>query len=285
MRIASARGRLVVQRGNSWFDVETASAGKFSHDPQAIYERWEDFDAWASGALAGLGDELALDWVDGTSFDTPVPRPNQIIAIGLNYGRHAAESGLPIPDHPIVFAKFASSLVGHGTTVILPSDGVDWEVELVVVIGRRGHQIAPESAWDHVAGLTVGQDLSWRDVQNRGPAPQFSLGKSYPGFSPIGPEVVTPDEFTDRDDLAISCSLDGVTLQEGRTSDLIFTVPDLVSRLSEVLTLMPGDLIFTGTPAGVGATRTPPKYLVPGVLASTIEGIGELRVTLVKPTG
>ena len=179
-----------------------------------------------------------------------------------------------------MFAKFQSSLTGPDSIVTLPSDGVDWEVELVVVIGREAREVPVEKGWDYVAGLTVGQDLSWREVQTRGPAPQFSIGKSYPGFSPIGPVVVTPDEFADKDDLAIGCSLDGEVLQEGRTSDLIFSVPDLVSRLSSSLTLYPGDLIFTGTPKGVGMGRDPKRYLVPGSLVSTVEGIGDLSITL-----
>ncbi|MCA0293640.1 MAG: fumarylacetoacetate hydrolase family protein [Actinobacteria bacterium] len=145
--------------------------------------------------------------------------PRQLIAIGLNYREHSIESKLAIPEHPVVFTKFQSSLVGPGARVTLPSDGVDWEVELVVVIGKEGHQIPAAEAWDHLAGLTVGQDLSWREVQGRGPAPQFAMGKSYPGFSPLGPYVVTVDEFADKDDLVISCPLDGEVLQEGRTSD------------------------------------------------------------------
>jgi 2-keto-4-pentenoate hydratase/2-oxohepta-3-ene-1,7-dioic acid hydratase in catechol pathway len=165
--------------------------------------------------------------------------------------------------------------------VELPSDNVDWEVELVVVIGREARRVPAEKGWDYVAGLTVGQDLSWRAVQTRGPAPQFSIGKSYPGFSPIGPVVVTPDEFADKDDLAIRCALDGEVLQDGRTSDLIFPVAELVSRLSESLTLYPGDLVFTGTPQGVGMGRKPQRFLVPGTLVSHLEGVGDLTTHLV----
>jgi 2-keto-4-pentenoate hydratase/2-oxohepta-3-ene-1,7-dioic acid hydratase in catechol pathway len=276
MRITSAAGRLVLATEAGWVDVERASAGRFSHDPQAVYDRWDEFVAWAAGPVDSTD---AVD-LDGSAFDAPVPRPRQLIAIGLNYREHAIESNLPIPEHPVVFAKFASSLVGHGATVALPSDGIDWEVELVVVIAREGHRIPLEQAWDHVAGLTVGQDLSWRAVQLRGPAPQFSIGKSYPGFSPLGPVVVTLDELADKDDLAISCRLDGEVLQDARTSDLIFSVAELVARLSESLTLYPGDLVYTGTPKGVGAGRTPRRFLVPGDLVSSIEGIGELTVHL-----
>lgn len=276
MRIASSQGRLVVAVADGWVDVATASGGLFSADPQEIYPRWEEFRAWAAQGIDG-STATRID-----VFDAPVPRPRQLIAIGLNYRDHAIESNLAIPEHPVVFAKFASSLVGHGATVTLPSDGVDWEVELVVVIAKEAHQVRVEDAWDYVAGLTIGQDLSWREVQTRGPAPQFSIGKSYPGFSPVGPAVVTVDEFSDPDDLGISCALNGEILQDGRTKDLIFPVAEIVSRLSESLTLYPGDLIFTGTPAGVGMGRTPRRYLVPGTLVSSLEGVGELSITLVN---
>ncbi|WP_088318557.1 fumarylacetoacetate hydrolase family protein [Kineosporia sp. R_H_3] len=276
MRVANVGGRLAVAAGDRWVDVATASAGRFSPDPQAVYDRWDEFVAWAG---EGLGAE-AFPATGGLG--TPVPAPRQIVAIGLNYREHAIESNMAIPEHPVVFTKFQSSLAGPDAVVELPSDGVDWEVELVVVIGREAHKVPAEKGWDFVAGLTVGQDLSWRAVQGRGPAPQFAIGKSYPGFSPIGPVVVTPDELADKDDLAISCALDGEVLQDGRTSDLIFGVAELVGRLSESLTLYPGDVIFTGTPKGVGMGRTPKRFLVPGTLTSSIEGIGDLSVTLVN---
>lgn len=277
MRIANVAGRLALGAGDQWIDVANASGGEFSADPMAVYERWDAFRAWAATV-----DESAVSAHAITgALENPVPAPRQLIAIGLNYREHAIESNLDIPEHPVVFAKFQSSLTGPDSTVELPSDGIDWEVELVVVIGKEASNVAAADAWDHVAGLTIGQDLSWRAVQTRGPAPQFSIGKSYPGFSPVGPVVVTPDEFADRDDLAISCALDGEVLQDGRTADLIFSVAELVHRLSGSLTLFPGDLIFTGTPKGVGMGRTPKRFLVPGTLVSTVEGIGDLSITLV----
>jgi 2-keto-4-pentenoate hydratase/2-oxohepta-3-ene-1,7-dioic acid hydratase in catechol pathway len=137
--------------------------------------------------------------------------------------------------------------------------------------------VTADEAWDHVAGVTIGQDLSERETQMIGTKPQFSLGKSFPGFGPTGPWLVTPDELPDRNDLAISCALSGETMQDGRTSALIYTVPQLIERLSAIVTLLPGDLIFTGTPAGIGNARTPKRFIQPGeVLVSTIEGIGEL---------
>ena len=196
MRVANVGGRLAVAAGDRWVDVATASAGRFSPDPQAVYDCWDEFVAWAA------------DGVDAEVFPAtgalgvPVPAPRQIVAIGLNYREHAIESNMAIPEHPVVFTKFQSSLTGPGAVVELPSAGVDWEVELVVVIGREAHKVPVEKGWDFVAGLTVGQDLSWREVQGRGPAPQFSVGKSYPGFSPSArsssPPTSSPTRTTSR---------------------------------------------------------------------------------------
>lgn len=278
MRIANVDGRLAVEQDGQFIDVEQASGGRFGADPQAIYDRWAEFRAWAA---AGIPSAPATP-VAGARLLNPVPAPRQIFAIGLNYRDHAKESNFDVPEHPVVFAKYQSSLTGPDATVELPSDGIDWEVELVAVIGTEVHRASRDEGWDAIAGLTVGQDLSHRAVQLRPPAPQFSIGKSYPGFSPVGPVVVTPDEFANRDDLRISCSLNGEVLQDGRTSDLIFDIPELVVRLSEAVTLYPGDIIFTGTPAGVGHGRDPKRYLVPGTLVSSVEGIGDLSITLVN---
>lgn len=275
MRFANVNGRSAILHDDRWIDVHVASEGRFDHSPQAIFDRWDDLGDWAI-QLGGAGSEAAITGPLGA----PVPAPRQIFAIGLNYRAHAVESNLPIPNWPVVFTKFQSSLCGHNAQVELPNAGVDWEVELVAVIGRTSRHVALGDAWSHIAGLTVGQDLSDRAMQLGGPVPQFSLGKSYPGFSPIGPVLVTPDEFADPDDLELSCDLDGEELQRGRTSDLIFGVPALVAHLSSVLTLYPGDLIFTGTPAGVGMGRDPQRYLTPGVLSSHLENVGTLRVHL-----
>jgi 2-keto-4-pentenoate hydratase/2-oxohepta-3-ene-1,7-dioic acid hydratase in catechol pathway len=168
--------------------------------------------------------------------------------------------------------------------VALPCDTVDWEVELVVVIGRRADAVAASDAWWHVAGLTIGQDLSDRTLQFAA-GNQFSLGKSHRGFAPTGPWIVTTDELVDPDDLGLGCSVDGVERQNARTSDLIVGVAELVEYLSSVTTLLPGDLIFTGTPAGVGMGMSPPRYLRPGeVVESWIEGIGTMTTTMVGPS-
>jgi len=275
MRIANLSGRLVMISGGHAVDVERASGGLFGSSPQAIYDRWAEFRAWA--AEATLPDGAAFDVTD---LGAPAPQPRQLLAVGLNYRDHVAESGFTVPDGlPPIFTKFASSITGPVTSVRLPAGGhTDWEIELVAVIGARARNVAESAAWDRVAGLTVGQDLSERISQLAGPAPQFSLGKSLPGFTPMGPWLVTPDEFINPNDLGLLATINGEQVQKARTSDLIFSVPALVSRLSERLALLPGDVIFTGTPAGVGLGREPQRWLAEGdVLVSTIEGIGELR--------
>ena len=195
---------------------------------------------------------------------------------------HAAESGFAPPSDPLFFTKYVSAFSGPVTDVVLPAGNVDWECELVAVISRPTRRIAAADGWSHVAGLTVGQDLSERILQRSGPVPQFSLGKSHAGFAPSGPVLVTPDEFANPDDLDIGCEVDGQTMQSARTSLMIFPVPELIAYLSNVVTLFPGDVIFTGTPPGVGAGRTPPVFLAPGDhLRSWVEGIGELHQRLV----
>jgi 2,4-diketo-3-deoxy-L-fuconate hydrolase len=278
MRVARVSGRLSLLVGNGAVDVQAASGGRFPADPDAVFDQWDELRDWA----ADRGNQGAEPY-SRDQLGAPVLNPKQVFAIGLNYRDHAEESGVAVPSAPAVFTKFATCLTGPYDTVRLPSDRVDWEVELVVAIGRRAWQVSEEGAWSHVAGLTVGQDLSERAVQLAGPVPQFSLGKSYPGFGPIGPAIVTPDELTDPDDLSLICALDEELLQKGRTRDMVFSVPELIARLSAVCPLLPGDLIFTGTPPGVGMARTPARYLTGDTtLVSAIDGIGELRNPLVN---
>ncbi|GAA5163031.1 fumarylacetoacetate hydrolase family protein [Pseudonocardia eucalypti] len=281
MRIANVRGRLAILREDLAVDVETASSGRFESDPDAIYREWDKFLSWAEGAAPDGGSPVAPG-----DFGAPLLCPAQVFGIGLNYRDHAAESGVAVPEQPAVFTKFPTCLTGPTAAVALPSATVDWEVELVAVIGRRAEHVPEEKAWSHVAALTAGQDISERAVQLAGPVPQFSMGKSFPGFGPIGPWLVTPDELADPDDLELGCSVDGRVLQRARTKDMIFSVPALVARLSAVLPLLPGDLIFTGTPPGVGMARTPKEFLRPGTtLDSYVEGIGELHNPIVAPDG
>ncbi|MET9956490.1 fumarylacetoacetate hydrolase family protein [Streptomyces sp. NPDC006339] len=279
MRTANVQDRLVLVFDDGVVDVETAAEGRFSSDPQAVFDRWAEFRAWAESPAATGHERVPFDERD---LGAPVPRPRQVFAVALNYSDHVEESGAATPARPAVFTKYPTSLTGPRDTVELPSALVDWEVELVVVIGAEARRVAAADAWRYVAGLTVGQDLSERRVQWEGPMPQFSLGKSFPGFSPTGPVMVTPDEFANPDDLALGCALDDATMQESRTSRMIFSVSEQIAWLSAVCPLLPGDLIFTGTPAGVGGAREPRRFLAPGEeLHSWIEGIGELRNPLV----
>lgn len=274
MRCATINGRFSILTPAGAVDAHEASGGRFGPDPLAVLDRWSDFRAWA--AETDLGDGQP---VDEAKLGAPVPQPRQVFAIGLNYRSHTEEFDNPTPELPAVFTKFPGSITGPDTVVDLPAGGnADWEVELVVVIGTLARNVAAADAWSHVAGLTIGQDLSERRRQMVGPLAQFSLGKSYEGFGPTGPYLVTPDELDNPDDLALSCTLNGEVVQSGRTAQLIFDVPYLIEHLSGILPLFPGDLIFTGTPSGVGAGRTPPVFIQPGdVLISTIEGLGQIR--------
>lgn len=286
MRIANLAGRAVLVRSTgsgpstgsgaqTAIDIASASEGGFGPDPQSLFDDWDAFAAWASSI--DTADAIAATELDEAALGAPVPRPRQVFAIGLNYAEHAAEAGYPPDSMPVTFTKFPSCIVGQDAAVELPEGHVDWEVELVVVIGRETHRVDRESAWDHVAGLMIGQDLSERITQLQGSAPQFSLGKSFPGFGPTGPWLVTPDELADRDDLAISCSLSGEQMQSSRTAMMLYDVPELLMRISAVCPLLPGDLIFSGTPSGIGNRRTPQRFIgQDDVLVSEIEGLGTL---------
>ncbi len=281
MRIANHDNRAVLLTSDeAGVDIHTASAGRFGPDLPSLYNDWEAFAAWVK-SYTGTGAGVAIS---RSLLGSPSPAPRQIFAIGLNYSAHAKESGFEEPDQlPPVFTKFVSSLTGPDTQVVLPEGGnTDWEVELVAIIGKEASNVPAATAWDHVAGLSVGQDISERVSQLRGPAPQFGLGKSFPGFAPVGPWLVSPDEFGNPEDLELGCSLDGEELQKGRTSELIFSIPALIQGLSQTVTLFPGDIIFTGTPAGVGLGRNPQRFIQPGeTLVSRIEGIGEITQTFV----
>lgn len=210
----------------------------------------------------------------------PVPNPSKVICIGLNYSDHAAESGQPIPSEPVVFCKFPTAVAAHGATIALPpvSSKVDYEAELVVVVGQGGRNIPQQQALAHVAGYCCGHDVSARDWQLQKPGGQWLLGKSFDGFAPFGPELVTPDEVGDAGDLRISLRLNGQTMQDSTTRQLIFSIDRLIEYVSSVCTLLPGDVIFTGTPPGVGGARKPPVYLKPGDETEVvIEKIGTLR--------
>jgi 2-keto-4-pentenoate hydratase/2-oxohepta-3-ene-1,7-dioic acid hydratase in catechol pathway len=276
VKIANVDGRAALVFGESTIaDVFDASGGRFGPSVREVYDAWDAFRAFAETV------EFGESPLDHTCVRCAVPEPRQVFGIGINYRAHAEETGASLPPVPATFTKFPASLNGPYDRVVVEGDTVDWEVELVVVIGRRADRVDESRGWDHVAGLAVGQDISDRTLQY-GAGGQFSLGKSHRGFGPIGPWVVTVDEFDDPDDLALGCSVDGEVMQDARTSDLIFGVPRLIAELSAVVSLLPGDVIFTGTPSGVGVTRQPPRFLHPGnVLESWIDGIGRMSNEIV----
>ncbi|MFJ9377191.1 fumarylacetoacetate hydrolase family protein [Streptomyces sp. NPDC101455] len=286
MKLANLDGRAVVVTPEGVIDLNSASNGRFSTSLDASVTRVAEIRQWlaATRPKADPTITLAMLEADASPLGPPVTDPRQIFAIGLNYRDHSAENNAPVPDAPLVFTKWPSSLAGPAAEIPLPTETVDWEIELVVVIGEGGRDIPSDKAFDHVAGFCVGQDISERTMQLAGVPPQFSLGKSYQAFSPIGPWLTTLDELDDPTDLALSSTYDGESIQKGRTSDLIFDIPTLISHLSSVCELRPADLIFTGTPAGVGLACNPPRFMAPGgVLNSTIEGLGGLSNTCTAP--
>jgi 2-keto-4-pentenoate hydratase/2-oxohepta-3-ene-1,7-dioic acid hydratase in catechol pathway len=238
-----------------------------------VFSAWDEIRDWATDQTAVEGDPS----IEADRLGPPVPNPAQVFAIGLNYKDHAEEAGLPMPNSPMVFTKFPSCLVGPNAEVPLTSDRVDWEVEQVVVMGREAENVPASRAWEHVAGFCVGQDISDRRLQFSDKPPQFSLGKSATAFGPIGPALVSLDEFADPDALVLRCWVAGEQMQESTTTNLIFSVPELIEYISSYCVLRPGDLIFTGTPGGVGSVRDPRRYLAAGeTIESEIEGIGRL---------
>jgi 2-keto-4-pentenoate hydratase/2-oxohepta-3-ene-1,7-dioic acid hydratase in catechol pathway len=218
----------------------------------------------------------------------PIPDPPKIICIGLNYRDHAAESGAAIPKEPILFSKYATALVGHEDKIVLPavSSEVDYEAELVIVVGKRGRHLSLTEAPAHIAGYTVGHDVSARDWQLKKEGKQWMVGKTFDTFAPCGPELVTADEVPDPQNLPIRLRLNGKTMQDSTTKQMIFGPAELLVYLSKVFTLEPGDLIYTGTPPGVGFARKPPVFLKAGdVTEVEIEGLGVLRNTVVAEPG
>ena len=272
MRLANVNGRakLVVEGGH--LDVEQASGGRLPAEPMSLLASWPAVCDWAAG-WSGDVEPSAPE-----ALGPPVPRPSKVFGVGVNYRDHVQETGMDMPTTPMIFTKFPSCLAGPTADVRLSSAYVDWEVELVVVLGRRARHISEAQAFDHVAGFCVGQDVSDRKLQFSDKPPQFSLGKSLDTFGPIGPTLVTLDELADPLDLALTCDVNGERMQDGRTSDMIFAIPELVAYLASRCTLEPGDLIFTGTPSGVGSMRSPRRYLQVGDrIHSTIEGLGNLQ--------
>lgn len=278
MKLASIGGRAHIIGELGGADVARLSGGEFPSDMRMLLAQIADLKSWFETTRPELDPSLA-EAVLGeslSSLDAPISNPSQIFAVGLNYQAHGIETGMAIPDEPMIFTKFQSSIAGPGAVIKLPAYTVDWEVEMVIVIGKPGRNIARGDALDHVAGYCVGQDLSERRLQMAARPPQFSIAKSYEGFAPIGPWITTADEVDYRQ-LGIGCAIGGEVLQDGNTSQMIFDVPTLVAYLSSVCELRTGDLIFSGTPDGVGFSRQPPRFLAVGdLLESYIQGLGRL---------
>lgn len=274
-RMGAIAGRTVLEVDGVYHDAARVAGDETLADPMVAVARFAELSGITDAARRGGSP------VSGT-LGVCVPRPSKVFGIGLNYRSHANESKMELPPAPLTFTKFPSCLVGPTADVELSGDTVDWEVELVVVIGRGGRHISREAAWSHVAGITLGQDISDRVVQTAGKPPQFSLGKSFDTYGPMGPVMVSVDSFANPDDIGLWCDVSGERMQEARSRDLIFDIPQLVSYLSSICTLESGDLIFTGTPDGVGMARG--RLLKDGdVIDSGAEVIGSLRNRCVKP--
>ncbi len=279
-RLLNVDGRAALESGGQWFDLAALSGDPLLSDPMAAVARSDelhDLTDRCAGAVAGGP-------VDGARLGAPVPTPRQVFGIGLNYRDHADESGMDLPPAPLTFTKFPSCIVGPHDDVPLSGALVDWEVEIVAVIGTETSAVPVDRAWGAVAGLMLGQDISDRGVQLTGSPAQFCLGKSFAAYGPTGPALVSVDSFEDPDDIGLWCEVAGERMQEGRSRQLIFTIPTLVAYLSSITVLSPGDLIFTGTPSGVGMASG--RFLAPGeLLVSGAEVIGELANTCVAGTG
>ena len=277
MRIANVRGRasLVVEithGGGIAVDIERATDGLYGSDPMGLFARWHELRS----SVGSFTADAATAFTD-RDLGAPSPRPAQVFGIGLNYKEHARETGAQIPDTPLTFTKFPSSINAPFGDVPITVATADWEAELVVVIGSGGRDIPESLAWERIAGVCVGQDISDRVLQRATQPPQFSLGKSRRGYAPFGPWVVDSESLPNRDALHLRCLVDDEVVQASSTNDMIFTVPQIVAYLSTIVELLPGDAIFTGTPSGVGTARTPQRYLAPGnVLTTSIEGVGTI---------
>ncbi|MEX0728264.1 MAG: fumarylacetoacetate hydrolase family protein [Planctomycetaceae bacterium] len=241
-------------------------------------------DGLAKAAMALAAGQSKGPFVSGKLL-APVTNPGKVLCIGLNYRDHAIESNAPIPSEPICFSKFTSAVIGPDEAVRLPKSAhqVDYEAELVVIIGREAKYVPAEKAMDYVAGYTVGNDVSARDWQIGRPGGQWLLGKTPDTFAPIGPYLVTADEIADPHQLKIQLRLNGETMQNSSTKELIFPIEQVIAHVTQLFTLSPGDIIFTGTPPGVGMARKPPVFIKEGdVMEVEIEGLGVLRNGVVR---
>lgn len=268
-RLANVAGRAALVDGDQYFDLETVSDGAIGSDPMAAVAAFEQLHGIDTGGVEPTGNLADVE------LGPPVPTPKHCFGIGLNYRSHVTETAMELPTVPVVFTKFPGCISAPNTDVVLVGDAIDYEAELVVVLGRGGADIPAAKAWSHIAGVTAGQDISDRTLQFAAKPAHFDLGKSRDTYGPIGPVLVSPDCLADPDDVALQCSVNGEVRQHASTEQLIFSVPALVEYLSAVMTLYSGDVIFTGTPEGVGMASG--KLLVPGdVIVTTITGVGTM---------
>ena len=275
-KLGSNSGRAIFIKDDKYYDVNTISNGDISSNSLKALSDTEKL----SQLYINLNDYEPSGNLSDINLDPPII-PTNVFAVGLNYKKHAEESNLEIPPFPMIFTKHSTCISGPKSDICMKSDMVDYEAELVFVIGKGGKDISKEDAWQHVAGLCDGQDISDRPVQFHATPPQFNLGKSFDTFGPIGPYLVSTDLFDNKESLKLQCWVNDELRQETLTNDLIFDIPYLISYISEFITLNTGDVIFTGTPEGVGATQG--KFLKDGdILKTTIEGIGTLENKCVK---
>ncbi|HJL95647.1 MAG: fumarylacetoacetate hydrolase [Gammaproteobacteria bacterium] len=273
-KLANIVGRAALIDGENYYDLETISNGDFDEDTSSALNNLEGLKKLSSG----LSEAEPTGSLKDVRIDAPVSAPKNCFAVGLNYRNHAEEAGMDIPVVPMIFTKHTTCLVGPNSDIEMRSDHVDYEAELVVVIGKPGKDINKDNAWDHVAGLCIGQDISDRKVQFSSKPPQFNLGKSFDTFGPIGPYLVSPDGLKDKQSLQIECKVNEEIRQKDNTNDLIFDIPSIISYLSEIVTLNTGDVIFTGTPGGVGVMEG--KFLKEGdIVTTSIKGLGVLKNT------
>jgi 2-keto-4-pentenoate hydratase/2-oxohepta-3-ene-1,7-dioic acid hydratase in catechol pathway len=267
--------RAAIAARGGYIDLNAADPSLPVSLAELIAEGPAGLERAAAAANSGQVFDLA-----GAQLLPPIPAPQKILCVGLNYADHARETGKQPPEEPVIFAKLPTALSAHGVPIVLPrvSGEVDYEAELVVVIGRGGRNIPLESAAEHIAGYACGHDVSARDWQIRKPGGQWLLGKSFDSFAPCGPELVTADEVGDAGDLGMRLRLNGQVMQQSTTAQLIFSPAKLIAYISQVCSLSPGDLIYTGTPSGVGVARRPPVFLQPGdVVEVEIDRVGLLR--------
>ena len=281
-RFGSVGGRAVLVADSlaGFVDIEKFSGGKLPSDPMACIERWSEVCSLAKSLASAKTTELTP--LDFDKLDCPVPRPRQIFAVGVNYKAHAAEMNHGLPKEPLVFTKFPSSLNRPHGQIKLVGEKCDFEAELVAVIAKGGRNISLTDTWSHVAGLCAGQDFSDRALQYANTPPQFSLGKSRAGFAAIGPYITDAATLATRGNLEMTCRVSGEVMQHTQTDDMIFEIPDIIVYLSSICELFAGDVIYTGTPSGVGAGRTPQRFLRAGdIVETTIQDLGTLRNTCI----